>query len=88
MKLSSMKKIRGQGMSEYLILVALVAVAAIAAVGLFGTTARSQLASISNELAGADGTAAQVQAAAEATASTGDAADRQGLGEFQGSNDF
>lgn len=84
MKLSNIKKIRGQGMSEYLILVALVAVAAIAAVGLFGTTARSQLASVSQELAGNSGAGANGQADAEAQAAQDDGDERRGMGEFQG----
>ena len=84
MKRSNAKKIRGQGMSEYLILVALVAVAAIAAVGLFGGTARSQLASISQELSGQDGTAANTDAQTDANDSATDAQARRSLSTVQG----
>lgn len=52
MKLSNIKKIRGQGMSEYLIIVALIAVAAIAVTGLFGNAARNQVAAMANEVGG------------------------------------
>ena len=43
---------RGQGMTEYIIIVALVAVAAIAVYQSFGRVIRSQTAAIANELAG------------------------------------
>jgi pilus assembly protein Flp/PilA len=42
----------GQGMSEYLIIVALVAVAAIAVVSLFGNNIRTLFANSTNALAG------------------------------------
>ena len=53
---------RGQGMTEYIIIVALIAVAAIAVTQLFGATIRNQMAGISQEVAGKDGTAAMNQA--------------------------
>lgn len=53
---------RGQGMTEYIIIVALVAVAAIAVYQLFGQVVRSQTAAMARELAGEDGSA-QSQAA-------------------------
>jgi Flp pilus assembly pilin Flp len=43
---------RGQGMTEYIIIVALIAVAAIGAFTYFGQTIRSQTAGIANEVAG------------------------------------
>lgn len=43
---------RGQGMTEYIIIVALIAVAAIAVYQFFGQTIRSQTAGIANEVAG------------------------------------
>ena len=42
----------GQGMTEYLIIVALVAVAAIAVVGLFGDVVRNQFYNMTAALAG------------------------------------
>lgn len=49
------KKQAGQGMTEYIIIVALIAVAAIAVTQLFGKTIRNQMAGISQEVAGKDG---------------------------------
>lgn len=67
----SMRQQRGQGMTEYIIIVALIAIAAIAVYQYFGNTVRSQTAAIANELAGGDGTAAKEEAqAAAATAAT------------------
>jgi Flp pilus assembly pilin Flp len=48
----------GQGMTEYIIIVALIAVAAIAVTQLFGSTIRNQMAGITQEIAGKDGKAA------------------------------
>ncbi|WP_311197032.1 Flp family type IVb pilin [Sheuella amnicola] len=47
----------GQGMTEYIIIVALVSVAAIAVYQFFGQVLRSQTAAMAKELAGEDGTA-------------------------------
>lgn len=67
MRIPSMKnKQFGQGMTEYIIIVALIAVAAIAVTQLFGSTIRNQMAGISQELAGQDGTAAVEKAGAAA----------------------
>ncbi len=53
---------RGQGMTEYIIIVALIAVAAIAVYQYFGQTVRNQTAAIANEIAGSDGTTAKTAA--------------------------
>jgi Flp pilus assembly pilin Flp len=62
----------GQGMTEYIIIVALIAVAAIAVVQLFGTTVRNQMGAIASEVGGnnaqTDVTAASTAGAAAATA--------------------
>lgn len=47
-----MIKIRGQGMTEYIIIVALIALAAIAATSYFGKAVRHQVAAMSHEVAG------------------------------------
>jgi type IV pilus assembly protein PilA len=52
----------GQGMTEYIIIVALVAIAGIAAYSFFGSTMRSSLGGVAAELAGGDATGAQTQA--------------------------
>ena len=61
---------RGQGMTEYIIIVALVAVAAIAVYQTFGQVVRSQTAAMAKELAGEDGSeqSRMAQSAAESAA--------------------
>lgn len=60
----------GQGMTEYIIIVALVAVAAIAVFQYFGQVLRSQTAAIAKEVAGEDGSqqSRSAQSAAESAA--------------------
>ncbi|MCK9512141.1 MAG: hypothetical protein M0R28_13025 [Pigmentiphaga sp.] len=73
----------GQGMTEYIIIVALIAVAAIAVYQLFGQVVRSQTAAMARELAGEDGSAesqAAQQAAGRAASQTG----ARSLREFTG----
>lgn len=53
----SLARQSGQGMTEYIIIVALVAVAAIGVYQYFGQVMRSQTAAVAKELAGEDGTA-------------------------------
>ncbi|MBP3946764.1 pilus assembly protein [Psychrobacter sp. K31L] len=55
MQLSNMRKQLGQGMTEYIIIVALIAIAAIGSFQFFGQTARSQAAAAAQELAGESG---------------------------------
>ncbi len=67
------KRQLGQGMTEYIVVVALVAVAAIAVYQYFGQVVRSQTAAMARELAGEDGGAqnrAAQQAAQKAAAQT------------------
>ena len=45
----------GQGMTEYIIIVALIAIAAIAVYSIFGDTVRTQVGNMSKELAGQKG---------------------------------
>ncbi len=56
----------GQGMTEYIIIVALIAIAAIAVYTIFGDVVRSQVGGMAQELAGKEGatTAAQSDTAA------------------------
>lgn len=67
---SKLRSQRGQGMTEYIIVVALVAIAAIAVYQLFGQVIRSQTAAMAKELAGEDGSeqSRAAQAAAESAA--------------------
>ncbi|WP_430795423.1 hypothetical protein [Achromobacter spanius] len=67
------KRQLGQGMTEYIVVVALVAVAAIAVYQYFGQVVRSQTAAMARELAGEDGgtqSRAAQQAAQKAAAQT------------------
>ena len=72
----------GQGMTEYIIIVALIAIAAIAVYQLFGRTVRSQTAAIAQELAGEDGSPARTNAATAAGAAVRQGNRTRGLNEF------
>lgn len=67
MKLSRRHPQRGQGMTEYIIIVALVAVAAIGTYQFFGQTIRSQTAGIAAEVSGQDA-GTQIEQAKQAAA--------------------
>jgi len=66
-------KQRGQGMTEYIVIVALIAVAAIATYQFFGQTIRNQTAGIAREVSGQAATAAisAAQSAANNAATQG-----------------
>jgi len=71
----------GQGMTEYIIIVALIAIGAIGVYSAFGRTVQSQMAAVSQGLAG-NGTQAQAdvtQAQTEATAAETDSQQALGL---------
>ena len=76
----------GQGMTEYIIIVALIAVAAIGAFKFFGETMRFQVAGLSAELSG--GNAADQIDSSQRTAgqANGEAEDNKGLGNYAGGN--
>jgi len=57
LRLRKQRKQTGQGMTEYIIIVALIAVSAIAVTQLFGTTVRTQMGAIASEVGGNDATA-------------------------------
>ena len=57
----------GQGMTEYIVIVALIAVAAIGVYQLFGQTVRSQTAAIVNEVGGVTGATSIAEAKAAGT---------------------
>lgn len=73
----------GQGMTEYIIIVALIAIAAIAAYSFFGDTLRSQVGGMATEMSGQDGSASvtSAQGAAGDTAKQSEHAD---LGTYTG----
>ena len=64
----------GQGMTEYIIIVALIAIAAIAVYGFFGDTLRGQMGAISQELSGVDGGGTVTAAQGSAASAAGEAA--------------
>lgn len=73
------KKQLGQGMTEYIIIVALIAVSAIAVYNIFGDTVRGQVGDMAAELGGGASTNA---GAAAGAAGTGEAAADYSLGAF------
>lgn len=80
------KKSLGQGMTEYIIIVALIAIAAIGVFRLFGDTARNQMAGMALELGGSDGSNAQEAAKVSAEAAETNAQTRRDLGNYTGNN--
>ena len=69
----SKRQQRGQGMTEYIIIVALIAVAAIGLVGAFGGVVKAQFGAMAAALGGADGTAAQTRATTDGQAAAAQA---------------
>jgi|SRR5579871_6598190 len=83
-RISRNNKQAGQGMTEYIIIVALIAIGAIGVYSAFGRTVQSQMAAVSNGLAG-QGTAATTevtQAGTEATAASTAANQKLGLDNY------
>ncbi len=76
----------GQGMTEYVIIVALIAIAAIAVYQFFGNTVRDQTAAIAQELAGGNGATAQANAQTAATAAESDANTKRNLSNYTGNS--
>lgn len=75
---------RGQGMTEYIIIVALMAVAAIATYQYFGKTVRDQTASIAQEISGKDGTATKTASQTASTAAAKEADTKHSLDSYTG----
>ncbi|RME34384.1 MAG: hypothetical protein D6786_05060 [Gammaproteobacteria bacterium] len=80
------RRIRGQGMTEYIIIVALIAIAAIAVYSFFGDTLRSQMGAMTQELAGVSGTSTSQAAATQANKAAAEKG-HKGLSSFAGSAD-
>jgi type IV pilus assembly protein PilA len=78
---------RGQGMTEYIIIVALIAIAAIAVYQYFGQSIRNQTAAVAQEISGNDGTAAQAAAAAAADKSATTAVVKRDLSNYTDNKD-
>lgn len=76
----------GQGMTEYIIIVALIAVAAIGIYTLFGQTIRNQTAGLALEMSGQDAATAIGNAQTNANTAQTNANVRKGLDNFNASN--
>ncbi len=74
---------RGQGMTEYIVIVALIAVSAIAVYQFFGQTIRNQTAGIALEVSGQSATTAIQQSRTAAVAALAEGNKKKGLGSYQ-----
>jgi Flp pilus assembly pilin Flp len=77
---------RGQGMTEYIIIVALIAVAAIGAYSWFGQSIRAQTAGIAQEVAGNDASAEIATANTAASSAVTAANTDKGLANYNDQN--
>jgi hypothetical protein len=77
---------RGQGMSEYIIIVAMVAVGAIAVFTQFGGVIRNQVAGMANELSGQTGAADIAKAKTDGKDASTAAAKVTNMGTYAGQN--
>ena len=79
-------KQKGQGLSEYIIIVALIAIAAIGAVGYFGGTVSNQVGAMAKEMSGQKGQEEidNAKSSADSAASNSDA---RGLADYEDGND-
>lgn len=77
---------RGQGMTEYIVIVALIAVAAIAVYQFFGQTIRSQTAGIAKEVSGQSATADIGNAKTAADNATSEGTKKKGLNAYTNDN--
>ena len=76
----------GQGMTEYIIIVALIAVAAIGVYSLFGKTVRNQVAGMAGEVAGTGGASAISAAGAAAGSAAASANQNKGMASYNQGN--
>lgn len=80
------KQQRGQGMTEYIVIVALIAVAAIAVYQFFGQTIRSQTSGIAREVAGQSADTAITNAQTAATSAVSEGTKKKGLDAYENDN--
>lgn len=76
-------KIRGQGMTEYIIIVALIAIAAIGVYGAFGNVTKGQVGAMAAELGGANGSMSANHAGQNADAANTRGQGKHDLSSFQ-----
>jgi Flp pilus assembly pilin Flp len=83
---SARKKQLGQGMTEYIIIVALIAVAAIAVYQFFGQTIRSQTSGIALEISGRSAQPGVDAAVTASDAALGEGNKTKGLSDYKNDN--
>ncbi len=76
----------GQGMTEYIIIVALIAVAAIGVYSMFGQTIRGQVAGLAGEVAGTGASAGKTAASTAAGEATKKAEEGKGMSSYDSGN--
>jgi Flp pilus assembly pilin Flp len=76
------KQQRGQGMTEYIIIVALIAVSAITVYASFGKTIRNQTAGLAKEMSGQAATTDIQTSQDAATKASSDGSKNKGLGSY------
>ncbi|RDK01961.1 Flp family type IVb pilin [Paraburkholderia lacunae] len=89
MKISHIRrknKQHGQGMTEYIIIVALIAVSAIGVYSLFGKTLRNQTAGLAIEMSGQDAQGNIKQSQTNAGTATTNANKTKNMGSYNDSN--
>ena len=77
---------KGQGMTEYLIILGLIAIAAITVFTLYGSTLRSTVAGMAQELSGNDNATALANSTANATAAQTDGNLKKGMKTYGNAN--
>lgn len=86
MRINSINKQHGQGMTEYIVIVALIAVAAIAVYQFFGQTIRNQTAGIAKEVSGTASSASITAAGTAATSAATEGTRVKGLNAYSNAN--
>jgi len=85
-KTSVKSKQLGQGMTEYIVIVAMIAIAAIAVYQFFGQTVRSQTAGIAQELSGKSAATAISDSQSSADNAKTEGTTKKGLNAYQNDN--
>lgn len=80
--MSMKKQQRGQGMTEYIVIVALIAVSAIATYQFFGQTIRTQTAGLAEEISGKDASATITKAKANSAAALAEGDRKKSLSNY------
>lgn len=85
-RMNKLGKQAGQGMTEYIIIVALIAVAAIGVYSMFGQTIRGQVSGLAGEVAGTGAAAGKATASTAAAGAQTKAAESKGMANYDASN--